>query len=238
MSPKLAAGDTGKFAFLAGIAGGSARRAIFVTRDTARNREHNDHASVTADPSGGAAAGHAHRHGDQHNPGPPRAQSTFPTTNFARETKTLDPSGQATLTTSSSGRRQDSSSRSMMATQNFARDSSTLYEKVDCAPWRPWVVLGHRGGEHDRLLRHRWGLRLTERDRCARGSGRYRGHKMALRALPPAIPARKANFPVSPAAKLRTHGECRQDSSSWHRITGGHHFHQCPVRMGDKHSIC
>jgi hypothetical protein len=31
LSPKLAAGDAGKFAFLAGIAGGSARRAIFVT---------------------------------------------------------------------------------------------------------------------------------------------------------------------------------------------------------------
>jgi hypothetical protein len=31
MSPKLAAGDAGKFAFLAGIAGGNARRAVFVT---------------------------------------------------------------------------------------------------------------------------------------------------------------------------------------------------------------
>ena len=101
MSPKLAAGDAGKFAFAAGIVGGNARRAVFVTAippgtaGTTTTLNQLQSPAVAAQPvmlTATVASPTA---------GPPTGTVTFFDNGISLGTGTLDPSGQATLMTSS-----------------------------------------------------------------------------------------------------------------------------------------
>ena len=107
MSPRLAAGDAGKFAFEAGIAGGSARRAVFVTAippgtastTTTLNPLQGpvvaqEMVTLAASVSSAAAT--------------PTGTVTFFANGISLGSGALNPSGQATLSTSSLAAGQDS----------------------------------------------------------------------------------------------------------------------------------
>jgi hypothetical protein len=104
ISPKLAAGEAGKFAFLAGIVSGNARRAVFVTEiptGTASTTTTlgplqslvvaGQSTTLTASVASATAA----------TAGPPTGTVAFFANGISLGSVTLNPSGQATLTTSS-----------------------------------------------------------------------------------------------------------------------------------------
>ena len=125
MSPKLAAGDAGKFAFLAGIAGGNAHRAIFVTaippapaistttlsqlQSTAVAQQP---VTLTATVTSAAA-------------GTPTGTVTFLANGISVAAKMLDPSGRATFTTSSLAAGQNFIVAQYDGDSNFASGNST-----------------------------------------------------------------------------------------------------------------
>jgi Bacterial Ig-like domain (group 3) len=125
MSPKLAAGDAGKFAFLAGIAGGSARRAIFVTAippGTASTMTTlnplqspaiaHQPTTLTAMVTGTAA-------------GPPTGTVTVFADGISLGSGTLNSNGQATVTTSSLAAGPNSIVAQYDGDSNFAPGNST-----------------------------------------------------------------------------------------------------------------
>jgi hypothetical protein len=127
MSPKLAAGDAGKFAFAAGIAGGSARRAIFVTAIPPGTAS----ATVTLNPLQSPAVAQqavtltATVTCTTAGAGPPTGTVIFFDNGISLGTSTLNSSGQATLTTSSLVAGQDSLVAQYDGDTNFAPGNST-----------------------------------------------------------------------------------------------------------------
>jgi hypothetical protein len=124
MSPKLAAGDPGKFAFAAAIVGGAARRAVFVTAipaSTTTTLSPLQSPAVAQQPVTLTATVTCTTAGA----GTPTGTVTFFDNGVSLETKTLDPSGQATLTTSSLAAGQDSIVAQYGGDTNFAPGNST-----------------------------------------------------------------------------------------------------------------
>jgi hypothetical protein len=130
MSPKLAAGDAGKFAFLAGIAGGSAREAIFVTAippgtagtTVALNPLQGlvvapQSVTLTATVTGTTS-------------GTPTGTVTFFDNGISLGTGTLNSSGQATLTTSSLVAGPDSIDAQYDGDPHFASGNSNALTEV------------------------------------------------------------------------------------------------------------
>ena len=124
MSPKASGGRCREVCLPRGNRGRQRAEGYFCDRDTARNREHHDHAQSTAESSGGAAAGHAHRNGDQHNRGDPNGHSHLFRQWISLGTGALNPGGQATLTTSSLAAGQDSILAQYDGDSNFAPGNS------------------------------------------------------------------------------------------------------------------
>jgi hypothetical protein len=108
MSPRLAAGDAGKFAFEAGIFGGNARRAVFVTAIPPGTAS----TTITLNPLQGPVVAQQMAtltaSVNSLATGNPSGTVVFFANGISLGTGTLNPSGQATLTTSSLAAGQDS----------------------------------------------------------------------------------------------------------------------------------
>jgi hypothetical protein len=107
MSPKLAAGDAGKFAFLAGIAGGSARRAIFVTAIPPGTASTTITLSQLQTPAVAQQPVMLTATVTGTTAGVPSGTVTYFANGISLGAGTLNPGGQATLTTSSLAAGQD-----------------------------------------------------------------------------------------------------------------------------------
>jgi hypothetical protein len=125
MSPKLAAGDAGKFAFEAAIVGGTVRRAIFVTAIPPGTASTTTTLSPLQSPAVAQQQVTLTATVSSTTPGPPTGTVNFFDNGISLGTKTLDPSGQATLTTSSLSAGQDSIVAQYDGDSNFAPGNST-----------------------------------------------------------------------------------------------------------------
>jgi hypothetical protein len=127
MSPKLAAGDAGKFGFAAAIVGGTARRAVLVTKMPPGTAT----ATTTLNPLQSPAVAQqpvmltATVTCTTAGAGPPTGTVIFFDNGISLGTSTLNSSGQATLTTSSLVAGQDSLVAQYDGDTNFAPGNST-----------------------------------------------------------------------------------------------------------------
>ena len=124
MSPRLAAGDAGKFAFAAGIVGGSARRAVFVTAIPPGTASTTTTLSPLQSPAVAQQPVMLTATVTSTTAGTPTGTVTFFANGISLGTGTLNPSGQATLTTSSLAAGQDSIVAQYDGDSNFASGNS------------------------------------------------------------------------------------------------------------------
>lgn len=124
MSPRLAAGDPGRFAFLAGIAGGTARRAVFVTAMPPGTASTTTTLSPLQSPAVAQQQVILTAAVTSMSAGNPTGTITFFDNGISLGTGTLNPSGQATLTTSSLAAGQDSLVAQYDGDSNFAPGNS------------------------------------------------------------------------------------------------------------------
>jgi len=124
MSTKLAAGDAGKFAFEAGIAGGSARRAVFVTAIPPGTASTTTTLSPLQSPAVAQQMVTLTAAVTSLATGNPSGTVAFFANGISLGTGALNPSGQATLTTSSLAAGQDSIVAQYGGDSNFAPGDS------------------------------------------------------------------------------------------------------------------
>jgi len=125
MSARLAAGDAGKFAFLAGIAGGSARSAVFVTAIPPGTASTTVTLSPLQSPAVAQQPATLTASVTSTTAGAPTGTVTFFANGVSLGAGALNPSGQATLTTSSLSAGQDSIVAQYDGDSNFASGNST-----------------------------------------------------------------------------------------------------------------
>jgi hypothetical protein len=125
LSPKLAAGDAGRFAFLAGIAGGNAQRAVFVTAIPPGTASTTTTLSQLQSPAVAAQAVTLTATVTSTTPGAPTGLVNFFANGISLGTGKLSPSGQATLATSSLAAGQDSILAQYDGDSTFAPGNST-----------------------------------------------------------------------------------------------------------------
>jgi Bacterial Ig-like domain (group 3) len=124
MSPRLAAGDPGKFAFSAGIVGGSARRAVFVTAIPPGTASTTTTLSPLQSPAVAQQSIMLTAAVTSTTAGNPTGTVNFSANGISLGTSALNPSGQATLTTSSLAAGQDSLVAQYDGDSNFAPGNS------------------------------------------------------------------------------------------------------------------
>jgi hypothetical protein len=125
MNPKLAAGDAGKFAFLAEIAGGGVRRAIFATAITSGIAGTTTTLSQLQCPALAQQPVMLTATVTSTTAGTPAGTVTFFSNGISLGAGTLNPGGQATLTTSSLAAGPDSIVAQYDGDSNFASGNST-----------------------------------------------------------------------------------------------------------------
>jgi hypothetical protein len=130
MSPRLAAGDPGKFAFLAGIAGGSAQRAVFVTAIPPGTASTTTTLSPLQSPAVAQQQVMLTAAVTSTTTGNPSGTVNFFANGISLGTSSLNPSGQATLTTSSLAAGQDSIVAQYEGDLNFASGNSAPLKVV------------------------------------------------------------------------------------------------------------
>jgi hypothetical protein len=125
MSPKLAAGDAGKFTFLAGIAGGSARRAVFVTAIPPGTASTTTTLVLLQSPVIAQLSTPLTATVTSTTAGAPSGTVTFFANGVSLGAGTLNSTGQATLTTASLAAGQDSILAQYDGDSEFAPGNST-----------------------------------------------------------------------------------------------------------------